>query len=128
MTDTANQAMESMRQQLRQRQCRHTDSALDEPSIAKLLAAVPDWQRDGPRIVRRFQFDNYYQTLAFVNALAWIVHAEDHHPELTVTYNTCTVRFDTHSVNGGKGGLSENDFICAAKIDLLPRTSMTPAA
>jgi 4a-hydroxytetrahydrobiopterin dehydratase len=48
-----------------------------------------------------------------------VIHAEDHHPELVVTYNRCVIRFDTHTVNGGKGGISENDFICAAKIDAI---------
>lgn len=115
-------------QQLRQSHCRHTEVALDESAIAEWLAAVPDWQREGQRIVRRFRFDNYYQTMAFVNAVAWIAHGEDHHPELTVTYNSCTVRFDTHSVNGGKGGLSENDFICAARIDLLAEAPLSPVA
>jgi 4a-hydroxytetrahydrobiopterin dehydratase len=69
--------------------------------------------------VRSFGFADYYKTLAFVNALAYIAHEQDHHPELTVTYNRCAVRYDTHSVNNGKGGLSVNDFICAAKVDAL---------
>lgn len=58
-----------------------------------------------------------------MNALAFIVHAQDHHPELRVTWNRCTVLFHTHSVNNGQGGLSENDFFCAAKIDALVQTS-----
>jgi 4a-hydroxytetrahydrobiopterin dehydratase len=62
-----------------------------------------------------FQFKNYYETMAFVNAVAWVAHREDHHPDLEVGYNKCTVRYSTHSV----GGLSENDFICAAKVDSL---------
>ena len=115
-------------QQLRQSHCRHTEIALDESAIVELLAAIPDWQREGQRIARRFRFDNYYQTIAFVNAVAWIANGEDHHPELTVTYNSCVVRFDTHSVNGGNGGLSENDFICAAKIDMLATAPKSPAA
>jgi len=81
-----------------------------------------DWVIDssGKVINRTFKFSNYYQTMAFVNALAWIVHAEDHHPDLEVGYNRCLVRFSTHST----GGLSENDFICGAKIDaLLPANS-----
>ena len=53
--------------------------------------------------------------MAFVNALAWIAHVEDHHPDLAVSYSRCTVRFNTHSV----GGISINDFICAAKVDAL---------
>jgi 4a-hydroxytetrahydrobiopterin dehydratase len=72
---------------------------------------------DGKAISRTFRFKNYYQTLAFVNALAWIAHAEDHHPDLEVGYNRCVVRYSTHAV----GGLSENDFISAARVDgLLP--------
>jgi 4a-hydroxytetrahydrobiopterin dehydratase len=81
-----------------------------------------DWtvNSSGKEISRTFRFSNYYQTMAFVNALAWIVHAEDHHPDLEVGYNRCLVRFSTHST----GGLSENDFICGAKIDaLLPANS-----
>jgi len=81
-----------------------------------------DWAIDaaGKEISRTFKFSNYYQTMAFVNALAWIVHAEDHHPDLEVGYNRCHIHFSTHST----GGLSENDFICSAKIDaLLPTDS-----
>jgi len=76
-----------------------------------------DWMLagDNKSINRTFRFRNYYQTLAFVNALAWIVHGEDHHPELEVGYSRCLVRYSTHAV----GGLSENDFICAARIDAL---------
>ena len=76
-----------------------------------------DWTLSGDNksISRTFRFKDYYQTLAFVNALAWIAHGEDHHPDLEVGYNRCLVRYSTHAV----GGLSENDFICAAKIDAL---------
>lgn len=97
--------------------CRHTETALAATEAVALLQAVPDWQLDGESIVRTFAFRNYYETLAFINAIAWVIHAEDHHPELVVTYNRCVVRFNTHSVNQGRGGLSENDFICAAKVD-----------
>ena len=76
-----------------------------------------DWLIDdtGKEISRTFKFGDYFQTMAFVNALAWIAHAEDHHPDIEVGYNRCHVRFSTHSI----GGLSENDFICSAKIDAL---------
>jgi 4a-hydroxytetrahydrobiopterin dehydratase len=76
-----------------------------------------DWSLNTERteIERTFAFKNYYRTLAFVNAVAWIAHQEDHHPEMEVGYNRCRVRYSTHSV----GGLSENDFICAAKVDAL---------
>ena len=81
-----------------------------------------DWSIDsgGREIRRNFKFKNYYETMAFVNAMAWIAHAEDHHPDIEVGYNRCLIRYSTHSV----GGLSENDFICCARIDaLLPAVS-----
>ena len=76
-----------------------------------------DWSIDasGKEISRSFKFKNYYQTMAFVNAMAWVAHAEDHHPDIEVGYNRCLIRYSTHSV----GGLSENDFICSEKIDAL---------
>lgn len=105
--------------------------ALTDAEVSAQMTAVAGWQRDAqfdhPRILKRFDFKNYYETLAFINAIAYVVHAEDHHPELTVTYNRCVVAFDTHSVNGGKGGLSENDFICAAKVDAIFQQSFARA-
>lgn len=68
---------------------------------------------DGKSLKRAFGFEDFYRTMAFVNAVAWIANAEDHHPDLEVGYNYCRITFSTHSI----GGLSENDFICAAKID-----------
>lgn len=83
--------------------------------IARHLSSLPGWSSDGKAISKTFNFKNYYETMAFVNATAWISHREDHHPDLEVGYNKCLVRYSTHSV----GGLSENDFICAAKIESL---------
>ncbi|MEW6352997.1 MAG: 4a-hydroxytetrahydrobiopterin dehydratase [Pseudomonadota bacterium] len=82
-----------------------------------MLNQVTGWALNdkGDAISRTFQFKNYYQTMAFVNAVAWIAHREDHHPDMEVSYNKCTVRYSTHAVHG----LTENDFICAAKIDAL---------
>lgn len=76
-----------------------------------------DWQvqQQPPEIHRTFKFKNFYHTVAFVNAVAWIANQEDHHPDLEVSYNRCVVHFSTHSI----GGISENDFICAAKVDAL---------
>lgn len=96
-----------------------TFTGLPESELPAYLAATPGWTVDGARIVKTYQFKNYYETLSFINAIAYVIHAEDHHPELVVTYNRCVVRFDTHTVNDGKGGISENDFICAAKIDAI---------
>lgn len=94
------------------------EQPLSTEQTGKLMTALhKDWQLsdDGREISRTGKFGNYYQTIAFVNALAWIVHAEDHHPDMEVGYNRCHIRFSTHSI----GGLSENDFICAARIDAL---------
>jgi 4a-hydroxytetrahydrobiopterin dehydratase len=104
---------------LRAGKCRNLEQALSDLQITEYLQAVDGWQLEGGAIVRTFQFLDYYRALAFVNAMAWMVHAQDHHPEITLTYNRCVVRFNTHSVNGGKGGISENDFICAAQTDAL---------
>ena len=110
--------------ELLEKKCQHTETGLSDADIAAHLQAVSGWTQDGPRmdaprIVKSFNFKNYYETLAFINAIAYVIHAEDHHPELTVTYNRCVIKFDTHTVNGGRGGISVNDFICAAKVDAL---------
>lgn len=97
----------------------HTEIGLQENELPAYFAATPGWKQDGRRIMKTYEFKNYYETLAFVNAIAYTIHEEDHHPELTVTYNRCVVKFDTHTVNDGKGGISENDFICATKVDVI---------
>jgi 4a-hydroxytetrahydrobiopterin dehydratase len=109
--------------ELLQKKCRQQDSALSDADIAQYLATVEGWSLHEGKIVKTYAFKNYYRTLAFVNAIAYVIHAEDHHPELLITYNGCTVKFDTHSVNSGRGGISENDFICAAKVDAVFKLS-----
>ena len=104
---------------LTDRRCQPVLPAATDEDVGRMLALLPDWNVEDCKLVRAFSFKDHYETLAFVNALAWISHVEDHHPELTVTYNRCVVRYDTHSVNEGRGGLSDNDFICAAKVDAL---------
>src|SRR2546421_10119730 len=91
--------------------------ALTDPYAAELLKNLPGWLSKEGAISKAFSFKNYYETMAFVNAVAWVAHHEDHHPDLEVGYNRCKVKFSTHSV----GGLSENDFISAAKIEKLFR-------
>lgn len=81
----------------------------------ELLNELKGWIIEGGKLVKLYPFVNYYQTMAFVNALAWISHRENHHPDLCVSYNKCRVEYVTHAI----GGLSENDFICAAKCDAL---------
>ena len=82
-----------------------------------MLGQLNGWAlNDDNKIIQQdFRFKNYYQTMAFVNAMAWIAHQEDHHPDIEVGYNHCLINYSTHAI----GGLSENDFICAAKIDAL---------
>lgn len=104
--------------ELTDRHCQRETSQLDSSAVQIMMAKIhADWSlgENGQVIERSFRFKNYYQTIAFVNALAWIAHHQDHHPDLEVGYNRCVIHFSTHSV----GGLSENDFICAARIDAL---------
>jgi 4a-hydroxytetrahydrobiopterin dehydratase len=112
---------------LLEQKCSHQVSALSQPEIEAALRALPGWTLESGKIVKSFAFKNYYETLAFINAIAYVIHAEDHHPELVVTYNRCVARFDTHSVNDGKGGLSQNDFISAAKVDAIFQQSFARA-
>ena len=99
------------------RPLRGAEHRLDADAVRARLAALPGWElvEDGAAISRTFHFDDYYRTMAFVNALAFMAHGEDHHPDLEVHYNRAAVRYSTHDV----GGLSENDFICAAKASAL---------
>lgn len=86
-----------------------------DAEIARHLAAAPGWALVEGAIEKTYTFADYPRTMAFVNALAWVAEREDHHPDLLVRWGRCTVRFNTHSV----GGISLNDFICAAKADAL---------
>jgi 4a-hydroxytetrahydrobiopterin dehydratase len=85
------------------------------------LATLSHWQlvEDGAAITRTFRFPDYHRTMAYVNALAFMAHREDHHPDLGVHYDRVVVRYSTHDV----GGLSRNDLVCAAKAELLAADS-----
>ena len=91
------------------------ESPVSDARAAELLSRLTGWSREGKEIVKTYAFKNYYETMAFVNATAWVSHRENHHPDLEVGYNKCRVRYSTHSI----GGISENDLICAAKVDAL---------
>ena len=99
------------------RPCAPGTAPLSRDQAKALQAQTPGWalNETASEISRAFKFKNYYETMAFVNALAWIAHREDHHPDIEVGYNRCHVRFSTHSIKG----LSENDFIGAAKVGAL---------
>lgn len=91
---------------------------MTQNQVVLMLKEVSGWQADKKgieHIFRVFEFKNYYHTMAFVNAIAWISHQENHHPDLEVGYNRCVARYSTHAIKG----LSENDFICAAKVNAL---------
>lgn len=104
---------------LLQQQCRRQQNGMTDAEIASYMHAIEGWALDSGHIFRTFRFKDFHQTMAFVNAMTGLIHAEDHHPELVITYNRCIVKFSTHSVNKGRGGISINDFICAAKINTL---------
>jgi 4a-hydroxytetrahydrobiopterin dehydratase len=97
------------------RPCEGGVAPLTAEQIRPMLKGLDGWALDGGMIAKTYRFKNYYETMAFVNAAAWISHREDHHPDMRVGYNECRVSYVTHAIDG----LSENDFICAAKLDAL---------
>ena len=110
--------MSNIAQDLVRRKCAPCEGGvapLTDASIAPLLKGLGGWAREGTGIFKVYSFKDHYQTMAFANAVAWVSHREDHHPDMLVGYNTCRVHYWTHAI----GGLSENDFICAAKVDAL---------
>ncbi len=110
--------MSTIAQDLVRRKCAPCEGGvapLSDEQVGPLLRGLSGWKRDGVKIFKEFAFKDHYQALAFVNAVAWISHREDHHPYIVVGYNTARVEYWTHAI----GGLSDNDFICAAKVDAL---------
>jgi len=100
--------------------CENGAKLLSAEEKEALLKQTPAWQlnKTSTAIERHFSFKNFYQTMSFVNAIAWIANQENHHPDLEVGYNYCHVRYSTHSIKN----LTENDFICAAKINQILST------
>lgn len=95
--------------------CEGGVAALAPAQVEPYLRGLDGWSLEGKAIAKTYRFGNYFETMAFVNATAWISHREDHHPDIVVGYNQCRVSYVTHAIDG----LSENDFICAAKLDAL---------
>jgi 4a-hydroxytetrahydrobiopterin dehydratase len=93
--------------------------ALSPTEVVTRLITAPGWKLSGDgndvAIEKTFTFANYHETMAFVNAVAFVAHTQDHHPDLSVHYGRCVVRFNTHDV----GGISDSDFDCAAMVDAL---------
>lgn len=98
--------------------------ALSKQEAESWLIQTSGWEisAQADRLTAVFHFKNYYETMAFVNAVAWIAHQEDHHPDMTVSYNQCKISYNTHTVKG----LSLNDFICAAKVNSLIKLPAQP--
>ena len=106
--------------ELTTKKCRPCEGGIPAMSLEEATAMrteVPSWEviDDGQGLRRIFTFSDHHQVMAFVNAIAWISHREDHHPNLAIGYSRCEVVYTTHAVEG----LTENDFICAAKVDAL---------
>ena len=95
--------------------CSPGATRLTDAELARDLEALPGWAREGNAIVKTLRFADYDRTIGFVNALAYVANAEDHHPDLTVSYNRCAVTWSTHDA----GGVTRNDTICAAKVERL---------
>ena len=95
--------------------CEGGVAPLGPEQVKPLLKGLSGWALEGGMIAKTFKFRNYFETMAFVNAAAWVSHREDHHPDMMVDYSECRVSYVTHAIDG----LSENDFICAAKLDAL---------
>lgn len=95
--------------------CVRNAARLDDEALGAPLAALPGWARVADRLAKTFRFANYHETIAFVNAIAWIAHRTDHHPDLSVHYNRCVVSWSTHDA----GGITQNDLICAARVERL---------
>lgn len=95
--------------------CRPDAPRLGADELAGHAATLQGWSAAGDRLQKSFRFADYHDTMAFVNAAAWIAHREDHHPDLAVGYNRCDVTWSTHSA----GGVTLNDVICAAKLERL---------
>lgn len=114
-----------MSEDLAERRCKPCEGGVEplrpDQCDALLAALHSDWSlcEDGLAISRTFEFPAYSRSLGFANAVAWIAITEGHHPVLTVAYGSCSVSYTTHAING----LSDNDFICAAKIDRLATDS-----
>ena len=98
-------------------QCQPNAPALDQAGLDLWLPQLPGWEHEQGGLRARFAFDNFYQVMAFANAVAELAHAQDHHPDMALSYAQATVRFSTHSAGGR---VTMNDVVCAAQVNLLP--------
>ncbi|MBS0373044.1 MAG: 4a-hydroxytetrahydrobiopterin dehydratase [Proteobacteria bacterium] len=110
-----------MTEPLAERRCKPCEGGTrpytETEARAALATLDPAWKlsADGKRLEREYRFKDFYRVMSFVNAVAHLANREDHHPDIELGYNQCRIRWTTHAIQG----LSENDFICAAKVDRL---------
>ena len=95
--------------------CRPGAARLSPDELTRRRRPLPGWGVEDDRLTKTFRFANYYETMAFVNAVAYIAHRQDHHPDLSVHYNRVEIAYSTHDA----GGITENDCICAARVEAL---------
>jgi 4a-hydroxytetrahydrobiopterin dehydratase len=115
MSDSTRPALDTRLLALAAMRCRDGAPRLGADELAGHGAVLAGWDVHADRLVKTFRFDDFHDTMAFVNAVAWIAHREDHHPDLAVGYNRCEITWSTHSA----GGVTLNDAICAAKVERL---------
>lgn len=89
-----------------------SDEAIKEAALVAIMPDLPRWKAKDKAISRTWELADYYEVMALVNAIAWISHHEDHHPDMHVGFNTVKVTYSTHTA----GGVTEKDVICAAKV------------
>jgi len=104
---------EAARRALAAQHCRPGAPRLSTAEVGAHLAALPGWKLEGNALAKTFRFPGYGETIGFVNAVAAVAQREDHHPDLAVHYDHCTVTWSTHSA----GGVTMNDIVCAAQVD-----------
>jgi len=95
--------------------CVRSPALVDDAGIASALGVLPGWSRVADRLAKTYRFASYHETIAFVNAIAWIAHRADHHPDLSVHFDRCIVSWSTHDA----GGVTGNDLSCAARVERL---------
>jgi 4a-hydroxytetrahydrobiopterin dehydratase len=118
MPDPSPEALAKGEDDLSKRKCKPCEGGtkpLNQVMIKGYLSQLPGWELVNGEIVKTFMFQNFHETMSFVNAVAWVANRQDHHPDMEVGYKACKVRYMTHAIKG----LSDNDFICAAKIENL---------
>lgn len=100
--------------------CTRGAAALDADGIASYLAELPGWTVEGGALQATFEFDNFREVMDFANAVAEVAEAQDHHPDLILSYSVATVRFSTH--DAGRA-VTMNDVVCAAQVSHLPEAA-----